>query len=214
MTEQEQAWWDRARQGDSQALVALLEARRPQLVAYIQRRLDDSLRRKIDAADVFQEVSLRAVESLGKVYLDSGDPFPWFCYLADKKIIDARRYYGAQKRNAQKELTPAIQGGSSQPGDLFQMIAASVTSPSGAFSRQARETKLAAAIEGLSNEQQAILKMRFVDGLSSNQIAENTGKSDGAVRTLLSRVLKRLQQSLGEDDDFESCAEVPESDGS
>ena len=205
MNEHEQLLLERARAGDEQALLALLEARRPRLLAFVGQNLEASLRGKVEPDDIVQEVSLSAIKSLGSVYLEEGDPFPWFCYLARQRIIDARRRYkGTQKRSAERELSPAAEGCFSQEGDLFQMIAASVTSPSGAFSRRTREGKLRAAIASLSDEHQTILKMRFVDGLSSKDIAERTGKTHGAVRTVLSRILGRLQELLGPDEDFES----------
>jgi RNA polymerase sigma-70 factor (ECF subfamily) len=204
MDEEEQALLKQARAGDAQALLALLEARRPRLLTYINRMLGASLRGKVEADDIVQEVSLSALKSLGNVYLDNSDPFPWFCYLARQRIIDAGRCYaGTQKRAVARELSPVVDHGSDK-GDLFQLIAASVTSPSGAFSRQSREGKLSAAIARLSDEQQTILKLRFVEELSSKEIAMQIGKTHGAVRTLLSRILDRLQEDLGQDEDFES----------
>jgi RNA polymerase sigma-70 factor (ECF subfamily) len=42
------------------------------------------------------------------------------------------------------------------------------------------------------------LRWRYVDGLPTKEIAKRLGKSDGAVRVLLTRLLQRLQQLLAD----------------
>ncbi len=81
----------RIRKKDQQALVEFIELRRPQLVAFIERNLSTSLGRKLEAADILQDVSLSAVTSLGTFELGDRDPFSWLCQLAEHRIIDAHR---------------------------------------------------------------------------------------------------------------------------
>ncbi len=80
------------------------------------------------------------------------------------------------------------------------MIVASITSPSQAFSRKGRELRLAAAVEGLPELQQDALRLRYVDGLRTDEIAEVLGKSHGAVRVMLSRTIKSLRDQLDLDE--------------
>jgi RNA polymerase sigma-70 factor (ECF subfamily) len=40
--------------------------------------------------------------------------------------------------------------------------------------------------------------MRYVDNLPSKKIAETLGKSDGAVRVLLTRAIRKLERMLEE----------------
>jgi DNA-directed RNA polymerase specialized sigma24 family protein len=42
------------------------------------------------------------------------------------------------------------------------------------------------------------MRMRYVDGLATKEIAERLGKSDVAVRVMLSRTVQKLQQLLGD----------------
>ena len=100
------------REGDSQALADFIVARRPQLMAFIDRRLGAALRSKIELDDLFQEVSAEAVRSLGEVDLEDRDPFNWLCQVAERRIIDAhRRYFGSQKRDAGREVSLNAGGG-------------------------------------------------------------------------------------------------------
>ncbi len=46
----------------------------------------------------------------------------------------------------------------------------------------------------LSPLQQEVLRLRFVNGLRSSEIAQLIGKNDGAIRTLISRSLNLLRE--------------------
>src|SRR5579885_1265579 len=76
---------NRIRDKDTQALVEFIELRKPQLLAFIERNLSTSLGRKLEAADILQEVSLSAVGSLATFDLGDRDPFSWLCQLAEHK---------------------------------------------------------------------------------------------------------------------------------
>jgi RNA polymerase sigma-70 factor (ECF subfamily) len=76
---------------------------------------------------------------------------------------------------------------------LINLLVASITSPSEAFSRQQREFKLLQALSQLPEQQQLALRLRYVDGLPSKQVAGQIGKSDGATRVLIARAIKRLE---------------------
>jgi RNA polymerase sigma-70 factor, ECF subfamily len=150
-------------------------------------------------------VSLSALDSLDDIELGDRDPFNWLCQLAERRIIDAhRKYIGAQKRSAQREVGLQTPGAGSDRQGLIDVLVASITSPSGAFSRGQREFELLKALDELPDEARDALKMRYVENLPSKEIAEKLGKSDGATRVLLSRSLDRLQQKLSGNSLFES----------
>lgn len=192
----------RVRAGDANALADFIEQHRPQLMAFIERQLGSALRRKVESDDVFQEASAEAVRALPGAELGDRDPFSWLCQIAERRIIDLhRRFFDAQKRDAGREV-PLGAGGSgseSQPAGLINMLVASMTTPSQAFSRNARELKLQEALLKLPDDQQQALRMRYVENLPSKQIAEKLGKSDAAVRVMLTRSLKKLQELLADD---------------
>jgi RNA polymerase sigma-70 factor, ECF subfamily len=194
---------NRVRSGDSQALAEFLTARQPQLMAFLDRRLGTALRRKIEPDDLFQEVSTEALRSLGAVDLAERDPFNWLCQVAERRIIDAhRRFFGSQKRDAGRELSLNAAGGgsadTSRPG-LINLLVASMTSASQAFSRDQKQMRLLTALEQLPEEHREALRLRYLEGMPSKQIADKLGKSDGAIRVMLTRSLAKLQQILGTD---------------
>jgi RNA polymerase sigma-70 factor (ECF subfamily) len=67
------------------------------------------------------------------------------------------------------------------------------------MARGEREARMHEALAALPEECRRALQLRYVDGLPSKEIAEQMGKTDGAVRVLLSRSLRRLEQLLGDD---------------
>ncbi len=196
---------DRIRNKDKDALVEFIELRRPQLLAFIGRNLSTSLGRKLEAVDILQELSLSAVTSLATFELGDRDPFSWLCQLAEQRIIDAhRKLVAAQKRSADREEQGPAHGADTQRGGFIDLIVASMTTPSGALSRDQREFRLLEALKNLPEESQTALRLRYVEGLPSKEIANQLGRTDGATRVLLTRSLARLQELLRHDSDFAS----------
>jgi len=201
MTDEIDALIVRIRTGDAESLAAYIEQHRRQLLAYIERQLGAALRRKIEAEDIFQETSADAVRSLGSMDLAERDPFSWLCQIAERRIIDAhRRFFDAQKRDAGREVALGQGGGSdTQPGGLINLLVASMTSPSQAFSRNAREMRVQDAVAQLGEEQREVLRLRYVEGWPTKQIADHVKKTDVAIRVMLTRTVQKLQEILGEE---------------
>lgn len=189
---------------DPEAVARCVEAHRPRLLAFVSHRMAPGLRQRLDPDDIVQEVSLAAVRQAGATAHEEHqrDPFGWLCHVAEQRIIDAhRRHFGAAKRDAGREVSidaPVRRPGGDDAGGLASMLAVSMTTPSQALSRDAKEYRLAQAIETLPPEQRDAIRMRYVDGLATKEIAERMGKSDVAIRVMLSRTIQRLQHLLGE----------------
>jgi RNA polymerase sigma-70 factor (ECF subfamily) len=199
MSETHDALIPRIRERDPNALAQYIEGNRWRIMAFIERQLGGALRRKVEPDDIFQETSADAVRALPEIDLADRDPFGWLCQIAERRIVDAhRRFFGAQKRDAGREVPLGQQRGGTSNVGLIDMLVASMTTPSQAFSRNAREARLMDAISQLPEEQREALRMRYVESLPSKTIAEKLGKSDAAVRVMLTRSLKKLQTILTE----------------
>ena len=188
---------DRIRQGDADALAQYVECQRAPLMSIIRRKMSGGLLSKVEPDDILQEVCTSAMQSLKDVDFADRDPFVWLCHLIDRRIVDSHRRFNARKRAAQQEVR--ISGGNAtQGGGIIDMLVASVTSPSMAFSRQQKESRLWTAIRSLPEDQQQALTLRYVQNLSSKEIAEQLCKSDGAVRVMLTRSTRRLEKLMSE----------------
>ncbi len=184
------------RQGDAVALAEFVQRKRTALLGFVDRQLGPGLRRKVDPEDIVQEASVEAVKRVDQAF---DDPFGWLCRICEQKVIDAyRRFFGAEKRNAAREVS-ADEPADSQHAGVAGLLVDSLTSPSAVFSRDAKHLRMLQVLETLPDEQRDALKLRYLEGLDSKAIAERLGKSGGAVRVLLSRSLARLQDLLGPD---------------
>ncbi|MBL9091213.1 MAG: sigma-70 family RNA polymerase sigma factor [Planctomycetaceae bacterium] len=201
MSEPSEELLKRVRASEPGAVAEFAEVRRPQLIVYVSRQLGYALRSKVEPEDIVQETVIRAVRNPHLFSSADRDPFGVLCHLAQECIVDAhRRYVAAQKRDAGKEV--ALDGRSSGDdvgGGLRNLLIASITTPSKAFSRNEKELRMWDALGSLPEEQREALRLRYVDGLPTKDIAQRLRKTDGAVRVMLTRSLDKLQQLLGTD---------------
>jgi RNA polymerase sigma-70 factor (ECF subfamily) len=183
--------------GDTAALGEFLQLKRFPLLAYIERRLGAALRRKIEPEDVLQETSSEAVRSLTAAPLGEGrDPFAWLCQQAERRIIDAHRHFvQAQKRSSTREVPLAASGDTSKM-NVVDWLAASLTTPTQALSKREKEHQVSLAMEALSAEEREVVRLRYLEQLGSQEIAARIGKSDGAVRVMLTRTIRKLQSMV------------------
>jgi len=185
---------------DANAVAQFVEGHRSQLLAYIETQLGSQLRSRIEPEDVLQEVSVAACRTSPPPGMGEQGLFGWLRQIADHKIVDAhRRLVGAQKRAAGREVPLGTPGGDTQHAALIDLLRASFTSASKAFSRNEREIELLAALSRLPEDHRRALEMRYAENLASKEIAARMGKSDGAVRVLLTRALNSLREHFGQD---------------
>jgi RNA polymerase sigma-70 factor (subfamily 1) len=205
---------EQIRNGDAEAFVEYAESKRRALEAFVKRKLSDALKRKVEPEDVVQEAIISAAGSFEQMDLSERDPFSWLCHLAERRIIDAhRRFFGAQKRAADREVGLHTPIGDGERGGFIDLLVASLTSPSQAFSREQREFRMLAAIDELPDDARTALQLRYVEALPSKEIAERLGKSDAAVRVLLTRSLGKLQKLLRTDTLFKSFVRDKQQEG-
>ena len=170
---------------------------RPQLLAYIRNHLGMALAKRVEAEDVLQEVTLDALRRAGELAATDRDPFGWLCQIAEYRLIDVhRRLFGAQKRAAGREVGLDAPGDDTQHTPLINLIVATITTPSQAFSRDQKEFQLQEVLATLPTESREALRLRYVEGLATKEIAVRLGKSDGAIRVLLTRSLNKLQELM------------------
>lgn len=190
--------------GSEPALLTFLERHRAPLLAFINKNMSDALKSKVEAADILQEVSLNAVDSFKSMDFEQKPPFNWLCHLAERRIIDNhRKYFQVQKRAAGREARQPVSAEGAGQG-FVDLLIASITSPSQAFSRGAKEMKLLIALESLPEEAREAIRLKYVEGLPAKEIAEQLGKSDVAVRVMISRSMGKLQELLKHEDEFKS----------
>ena len=188
---------DRVQARDAAALGEYLQLFRPQLLAYIDRNLGVVLRKKVEPQDIWQETAMAALNALPRADLNDRDPFGWLCQIAQQRIIDASRKHAAKKRDSEFEVALNAKAGDSSR-EWMSILAASMTSPSQAVAREERHGQLYDAIQSLPPDVQDVLRWRYVEDLPTKEIATRLGKTDVAVRVLLSRTVQKLQELMSD----------------
>ena len=184
---------------DASALGEELERQRDAIMGYLAKITGEHLRTKVELEDLFQEVCTQALASFESAPLDRMPVHVWLRELAHRKVVDAHRhFFDAKKRASNREVSmDAPRGaGGEDGGKLADMIVLSMTTPSAAMSRNVREHRLWEAINELPDEQKEAIRLRYVEGLPSKEIADKLGKTDTAVRVLLSRAMRKLEGNL------------------
>lgn len=179
---------DRSRLGNGDALNALLGKLRPYLHVLVRSRLGPDMEGKIDNSDLVQEALLRVHCGFGQF---AGQDVPqllaWVGEIVRNVIISDVRYLGAAKRNARREV----------PGSkFFERLLSGGTSPSERAERDEEATRLAAAMERLPQAQREVIQMRFFDQLDFAEISRRTGKTNGAIRIVCLRGIRRLREIM------------------
>lgn len=188
---------DQIRAGKKDALVQYAHNKRSNLLVVIQKSMSGSLQQKIDPQDIFQETIIHALNGFPAANLNQISPFTWLCRLADQRIIDAHRhFFKTGKRSANMEVDLYNARSSEKSSAFIDILVASITTPTQFIAREERVRALLVQFEMLSSDIREAVRLRYVDGLSSHEIATRIGKSEGAIRVMLSRGVKKLRESV------------------
>jgi RNA polymerase sigma factor (sigma-70 family) len=166
--------------------VALLYQRHAQAVlVYIRSRVSS----KEDAEDLLLDVFLQAMKHKTPFYLSEGEQLTWLRHLARNRIIDRYRHHGRLPASSSLDNVSELLFADEEHDPEAQML------------RRSRSDELLGLLAKLSPLQQTVLHLRFARDLSTREIAQQLQKSDGAIRTLLSRTLNLLRGM------YEQCKE-------
>lgn len=158
--------------GDRSAVSELIERHSRRVRDYIRMMVKD----RDVAEDIFQETFVKAVRVIDEGrYTDNGKFLSWVLRIAHNQVID---HFRAQRQN--KTLTEAEAG----YDVLGSLRLAEKTVEDELVARQT-ESDVRALIEALPPEQREVVRMRYFEGLSFKEIAEQTGVS---INTALGRM--------------------------
>lgn len=184
-----------AHAGSPEALGAALEACRLYLLAVAERALDDNLRAKAGASDIVQETFLEAQRDFARFHGQNGAELrAWLRRLLVNNLSNfARHYRDTDKRRLDREIFLDPTASASRVGPV---PAADGPTPSQQVVVDEEEAELDAAIERLPEDYRILLRMRYREERSFEEIAAALNRSNNAVRKLWARALQRLEDEL------------------
>ena len=167
----------RAKECDSSAFAKLYELYYQNIYNYIYYRIPDALL----AEDMTSEVFIKVLESIDS-FTFRGFPFSsWLFRIARNLMVD---YYRSHPEPVDLPLETRGLPIEEDPRDVFE--------------RELTQQQLAQALSNLTEDQQQVIILRFVDRLSSPDVAQVLGKSEGAIKALQHRALSSLNRVLEE----------------
>ena len=161
----------------------------PALRAYVRLRAGEVVRRQESNSDLVQSVCREVLTHASRFRHPSESAFRrWLFTTALRKIVDRRNYHMSEKRGAGRAVRPAEESAERALLEAYS----SFCSPSQDASVREEFSRIETAMDELSDEQREVVTLAHLVGLSRAEIAEQLGKSEGAVRMILHRGLARL----------------------
>lgn len=163
-----------AQQGDREMFARLYEAYNSRIYRYVYFRVPDEPL----AEDLTSQVFLKVWEKLGTYQVGQSPFMAWIYRIAHNTVID---YYRTRKAAVSME-------------DVREVELCHYDDIEEKLDNQLQSQELRAAMAGLTKEQQQVLLLKFVAGMSTTEIAKKMRKQEGAVRALQMRGLQGLSK--------------------
>ena len=166
-----------AKEGDAEAFAKLYDTYVDQVYRFVFYRVQDDQ----TAEDLTAQVFFKAWDSLGR-YQMRGLPFgAWLLRITRNAVID---YYRTHKE------TISLESSAKSEPDPATNVAKEVE-------RRLEAEWLRAALQRLTEDQRQVLTLRFIEGLSTKEVAQVMEKRPGAIRALQMRGLQALADIIG-----------------
>ena len=171
---------ERLRAREEAAWKALYEEMFPQLYRYGLVRLGSPQA----AEDMAEEVFLKALEGIDGFHWRGVPVQHWMRRIAHNVLVDRYSQAAPEDPLDEDEETEPL-AGETEPVELLE--------------KNERGELLLGEIQHLAPDYREVLFLRFYQDLSTHEVAEILGRSEGAVRVLQYRALGALEKQLGKD---------------
>ena len=166
---------DRAIHGDTEAFGCLYDIYADQIYRHIYYRTSNSK----DAQDLTQEVFIKAWQGLPK-YKRTKTPFAgWLFTISHNRVID---YYRTKKDTVYLNNEISIEDSNSSPEKLLD--------------DEFTQEEIRKVILQLPEVQQQVILMSFIEGFKYSEIAATLNKSEGNIRVIVYRAVKKMREIL------------------
>jgi RNA polymerase sigma-70 factor (ECF subfamily) len=167
----------RAKQHDQEAFARLYDEYFDKIYRYVALKIGD----KTEAEDMTQQVFLKALQSISS-FKWKGVPFSaWLYRIAHNQVVD---YLRKKKRRPATLMDESLVSSDSENNP--QLMA----------ERNIDTERLLVATQRLTDAQREVISLRFTSELSTAQVAEIMGKSQGAIKALQHSAIVALRKEL------------------
>ncbi len=192
----------KAREGDRQALKELLADVGDRVWKRINNDIAQRWHASLDADDVMQVSYMEAFLRISHCRAETADGFAgWLTQIANNNLRDAIRELSRKKRP-----NPAMRIQSPNHGEscvtLIERIGHSVASPSRQVAADEAATAIDDILKRMPPDYAKVIRLYDLQGRDIRSIADELGRSSGAVHMLRARAHDRLRELLGAETNF------------
>jgi len=182
--------------GDGDALHRLIIYYHGPMYGTIEGRMDEALRRHLDPEDILQQAYVRAFQGIeGRTFDGPGSFYKWLERIALDRMRNAGRDLRRKKRDIGRNLTGSRGTTTSYP-DLVARLSGHGATPSRRLAKLEASAVVISSLARLTEDQRAVVQMRFLEDRPVAEIAAELSKSEAAIYMLCSRGLEALQELL------------------
>lgn len=167
-----------AQAGNAEAFGQLYDAYMERIYRFIYFRVEDQQ----TAEDITSQVFMRAWNNLDRFRLGRTPYLAWLYTIAHNAVID---HYRTRK------VTTALEDVRLSQPDYAEVVENEIDI-------KVEMKSIKSAMQTLTGDQQQVLMLKFIEGMSNDEIARHLGKREGAVRALQMRGLRALAKQLEE----------------
>lgn len=167
-----------AQAGNAEAFGQLYDAYMERIYRFIYFRVEDQQ----TAEDITSQVFMRAWNNLDRFRLGRTPYLAWLYTIAHNAVID---HYRTRK------VTTALEDVRLSQPDYAEVVENDIDI-------EVEMKSVKSAMQTLTGDQQQVLMLKFIEGMSNDEIARHLGKREGAVRALQMRGLRALAKQLEE----------------
>jgi RNA polymerase sigma-70 factor (ECF subfamily) len=167
-----------AQAGNSEAFGQLYDAYMERIYRFVYFRVEDQQ----TAEDITSQVFLKAWSNLDRFQFSRTPYLAWLYTIAHNAVID---HYRTRK------VTTALDDVQLSQPDHSEAVENDID-----LTVEMQSVK--SALQTLTDDQQRVLTLKFIEGMSNNEIARHLGKREGAIRALQMRGLQALAKQLEE----------------
>lgn len=178
---------EQCRKGDQEAFRLLFEKYRGRLAVFLRYRLGQRQAACLD--DLIQETFFRGFRSLENFSYDKPGSFArWLFKIAEHAATDMARYEGRQKRSVQQNVPFRSPSNPAGPDPV------ETHTPSRELRHREELEELLSRLDRLPEQYRTAILLCKVEGLTTRELAQKTGKSPQGAALLLHRAVKRFRQ--------------------
>ncbi|MEQ9409447.1 MAG: sigma-70 family RNA polymerase sigma factor [Fuerstiella sp.] len=180
-----------ARAGDQHAPSELLKAHNQLLEQMARKEVDHRLQARLSAADIVQQTCLSAIRNFSDIQGENQHQLAaWLRGMLEDNVKDmVRHHVVAQKRAVSNQRPLDERTPQREPSHT----------PSRRAMLDESVARLTRALDSLPEAQAEAIRLRHLEQLSLNQIAERMNRTDVAVASLLKRGVAALRRLFPDD---------------